>query len=195
MILPARVPGFVPGQLDLLAASGRVVWVGRGPLGPADGRIALYRRERAPLLLPAPEDYAPPGVAHAVILEQLGARGACFLSVLEQAVQQAHPEARPRRVPGTWVILVEGWPVFWLGPRGRRLWSFPDPAAADPGAALAAACRALGRLPRTTRGRGLVIESIDGEPAHASPLAPLLRACGFESDYKGLTPGPVASGP
>ena len=45
-VLPARVPEFESGMLDLLAATGQVVWVGAGALGPNDGRVALYRRER-----------------------------------------------------------------------------------------------------------------------------------------------------
>ncbi|HEX2484165.1 MAG TPA: DEAD/DEAH box helicase, partial [Myxococcota bacterium] len=55
LILPARAPGFDPRQLDELGALGQWVWVGRGALGERDGRIALHRRERAPLLVePAP---------------------------------------------------------------------------------------------------------------------------------------------
>jgi ATP-dependent Lhr-like helicase len=46
VLLPARVPGYRSADLDLLAATGRVVWVGLGSLGFRDGRVALYRRER-----------------------------------------------------------------------------------------------------------------------------------------------------
>ena len=45
VLLPARVPGYRPEDLDMLAATGQIVWVGRGAAGPKDGRIALYRRE------------------------------------------------------------------------------------------------------------------------------------------------------
>ena len=44
-LLPARVRGFDPRQLDELGASGQIVWIGGGALGRRDGRIALYRRE------------------------------------------------------------------------------------------------------------------------------------------------------
>src|SRR5207302_31209 len=42
-VLPRRVPGFNPGQLDQLCASGEVVWVGAGL-----DRVAVYFREDAP---------------------------------------------------------------------------------------------------------------------------------------------------
>ncbi|HUP25661.1 MAG TPA: DEAD/DEAH box helicase [Thermoanaerobaculia bacterium] len=84
--LPLRVPGFRLEMLDLLAATGGLVWVGRGALGPSDGRIALYRRERAHLLLP-PDGGGEPGVAwgppHRAVLEHLEHRGACFTVELQ----------------------------------------------------------------------------------------------------------------
>src|SRR3712207_2574818 len=54
-VLPRRVPGYQPAQLDALCASGEVVWVGAGL-----DRVAIYFREDAPLLgrpagAPAPE--------------------------------------------------------------------------------------------------------------------------------------------
>ena len=45
VLLPARVPGYRPEDLDMLAATGRLVWIGRGAAGPQDGKVALYRRE------------------------------------------------------------------------------------------------------------------------------------------------------
>lgn len=54
-ILPARVSGFTEEWLDLLAASGAIGWVGQGPLGASDGRIALFRREHLGRWLAEPE--------------------------------------------------------------------------------------------------------------------------------------------
>nr|WP_242519279.1 DEAD/DEAH box helicase [Halochromatium roseum] len=51
VLLPARVPGYRSEDLDLLAASGQIMWVGRGAAGPKDGRIAIYRSEHAALML------------------------------------------------------------------------------------------------------------------------------------------------
>ena len=85
-MLPLRVPGFRLEMLDLLAANGTLVWVGQGALGPGDGRIALYRRERAPLLLapPADEALAGAGALHRAVLEHLEQRGACFTVELQR---------------------------------------------------------------------------------------------------------------
>jgi ATP-dependent Lhr-like helicase len=93
VILPRRVSDFSLDRLDLLSATGRIVWVGRGPLGSRDGSVALYRRERVAQLLGPLPDYIPPGAIHATILRHLEARGASFLVELELAVQNAHPEA------------------------------------------------------------------------------------------------------
>jgi ATP-dependent Lhr-like helicase len=81
-ILPARVKGFDPRALDELSALGALVWIGAGAHGDRDGRIALYRRERAALLADppsAPEALSPLAQA---LLGQLSARGALFFGEL-----------------------------------------------------------------------------------------------------------------
>jgi ATP-dependent Lhr-like helicase len=71
-VLPRRVPGYQPAQLDQLCASGDVVWVGAGL-----ERVTLFFREDAPALgrpgaLPPPEDEAHERIRAAL------ARGALF---------------------------------------------------------------------------------------------------------------------
>ena len=51
---PRASSGIDPADLDFLLASGEIVWRGLEPLGPSDGRIALYLTDRAPLLAPRP---------------------------------------------------------------------------------------------------------------------------------------------
>jgi ATP-dependent Lhr-like helicase len=85
-ILPARSPGARAQDLDMLAASGELVWVGAGALGVRDGRVALYRRARARDLLEMPEAPGDLDPAQSAVLEHLGRRGACFVTELEQAV-------------------------------------------------------------------------------------------------------------
>jgi ATP-dependent Lhr-like helicase len=77
-VLPARVRGYQPRLLDELCASGELVWLGRGSLSSDDGRVALFRRDRLPLLAPiAPEE--PPGEPiHDRIRQHLSERGASF---------------------------------------------------------------------------------------------------------------------
>ncbi len=51
-ILPARIAGFKPADLDTLIAAGEVTWAGFEPIGERDGRIGLYLAEKLPLLWP-----------------------------------------------------------------------------------------------------------------------------------------------
>jgi ATP-dependent helicase Lhr and Lhr-like helicase len=53
-ILPARLLGYKPSDLDTLIAAGEVVWVGIDPIGERDGRIGLYLAEKLALLWPLP---------------------------------------------------------------------------------------------------------------------------------------------
>ncbi|HEX3771229.1 MAG TPA: DEAD/DEAH box helicase, partial [Polyangiaceae bacterium] len=75
-ILGARVEGFRPWDLDALCASGRVTWAGVEPLGPSDGRVALYLAEDEALLSPPPKKAE--GDLAAKIRELLERRGAIF---------------------------------------------------------------------------------------------------------------------
>jgi ATP-dependent Lhr-like helicase len=77
-ILPQRVADFRPEMLDLLTASGAIVWMGAGALGQKDGRVVLYRRARASLLIPPPEPYEVRGELEAKVLDRLKERGASF---------------------------------------------------------------------------------------------------------------------
>lgn len=67
-ILPARVDGYEPADLDALMAAGEVVWTGVDPLGERDGRIALYLTDHLPRLW-TPRDVRPqPDLTRAVRL-------------------------------------------------------------------------------------------------------------------------------
>jgi ATP-dependent Lhr-like helicase len=83
-ILPARVEGFRPWDLDALCAAGRVTWAGVEPLGANDGRIVLFLAEDEPLLA------TPPGHAEgelaATIRSLLTTRGAIFFSEIARSV-------------------------------------------------------------------------------------------------------------
>jgi ATP-dependent Lhr-like helicase len=101
VVLPARVSDFRATMLDMLCASGAIVWIGAGALGPRDGRIAIYRRARAAKLLP-PDAPAPDGRVHAALLEHLEQRGASFLTELHDAA----PPAPAREVEAALMDLV-----------------------------------------------------------------------------------------
>jgi ATP-dependent helicase Lhr and Lhr-like helicase len=51
-VLPARVEGYRPSDLDQLIAAGELVWLGVGPLGARDGRVVLCFRDQVPVLAP-----------------------------------------------------------------------------------------------------------------------------------------------
>ncbi len=81
-ILPARVRDFDPRMLDERGALGKLVWVGCGALGERDGRVALYRRERAGLLIEAAGVPPELGALHRAMLDHLERRGASFFAEL-----------------------------------------------------------------------------------------------------------------
>ena len=84
-------------------------------------------------------------------------------------------------------VAVDGKPILYVGPRGRQLVTFPG-MMCDDRAELPVALRALAVLPRASRRRLLVVEKIDDVPVRESPHYQLILACGFENDYRGLTP-------
>jgi ATP-dependent Lhr-like helicase len=88
-ILPARAADFEPRMLDERGAMGQLVWVGAGALGERDGRIALYRRERAGLLVDPPAVPADLGATQRAMLEHLERRGASFFAELLHAAGSA----------------------------------------------------------------------------------------------------------
>ena len=107
-VLPLRVPGFRLDELDLLAAQGRIVWVGRGALGASDGRVALYRREKIAALLEPAAAAEPESPLHAAILAHLETRGASFLTELENAVLSSGDFERRELEPALWDLVWAG---------------------------------------------------------------------------------------
>jgi len=104
-VLPRRVPGYQPAELDQLCASGEVVWVGAGL-----ERVAVYFRDDArPLGSPAPSQ-RPEGEAHEQIRAAL-ARGALFWDEL-LAAAGLEPE----------LILPALWDLVWAGEVTNDSW-------------------------------------------------------------------------
>ena len=103
-VLPARVQGFRPADLDALTASGDLVWIGAGALGADDGRVTLVFRDQAAALAPASGE-SPAGPVHEAIRVQLSNRGASFWPDLVQAAGTADPT----------VVLRALWDLVWAG--------------------------------------------------------------------------------
>ena len=108
-LLPRRVAGFRPEQLDMLAATGEVVWVGRGASGARDGRVALYLREQVRDLLSVDPDYEPPTELHAAILACLNRNGASFLlEIGDFAADQGQPTTSKELTAAIWDLVWAG---------------------------------------------------------------------------------------
>jgi ATP-dependent Lhr-like helicase len=107
-VLRGRVRDYTPRLLDELGAAGEVVWIGRGSLGRDDGRVALYRRERAELLASAGAFEGidrPSSDLHDRIRTHLQRRGATFFPQLRAAVADV-PEDQ---------LLDALWDLVWAG--------------------------------------------------------------------------------
>jgi ATP-dependent Lhr-like helicase len=105
-VLPRRVPGFNPGQLDQLCASGEVVWVGAGL-----DRVAVYFRDDAPALGRPSAASPPEGEAHDALRTALG-RSAEFWYDLVEATE-LEPE----------VALPALWDLVWAGEVTNDAWT------------------------------------------------------------------------
>jgi ATP-dependent helicase Lhr and Lhr-like helicase len=116
-VLPARVRGYRPADLDALCAGGELVWVGAGALAGDDGRLVLCFREQARTLLGAGSAGAgpptlgvsgggsPDGDLHHAIRDHLQLRGASFWPELVQASGVADERA----------LLAALWDLVWAG--------------------------------------------------------------------------------
>ena len=100
-ILPARLVGYKPADLDTLIAAGEVMWVGLDPLGRARWTIGLYLSDRLASLWPVQQGRRVQGSgprkamarcgAEALIVEYLKAHGASFFQQLHDGLGGGYP--------------------------------------------------------------------------------------------------------
>jgi ATP-dependent Lhr-like helicase len=146
-VLPARLPGYRAEDLDALCAAGEVVWVGVGPLGERDGRVALFLADALPLLH-TPRADPPESELHEALRAHLARHGASFFTELAAAV------------PGTLSrnVLDALWDLVWSGevtndtPGALRAYLRP-PSTASRRASRAAAFRSRRQSPPRAVGR------------------------------------------
>ena len=103
-VLAARLD-YTPGMLDQLMASGEVVWIGHAPIGPRDGRVALYLRGQLPILHRPGGQEQPHSPLHDSIRSHLSSRGASFFRDVHRAVGGV----------GLEVTLEALWDLVWSG--------------------------------------------------------------------------------
>ncbi|MFA9430556.1 DEAD/DEAH box helicase [Egicoccus sp. AB-alg2] len=104
-VLPARLDGYRPGDLDQLIAAGEVVWLGVEPLGAADGRLVLCFRDQVHLLAPEPVGEPPDVDVHHALRAHLRDRGASFWPELLRASGIADQD----------LVLSALWDLVWAG--------------------------------------------------------------------------------
>jgi ATP-dependent Lhr-like helicase len=98
-ILPARILGYKPADLDTLIAAGEVVWCGLDAIGEKDGRIALYLAEKLPVLWPVQgsgprgqgSGGSPTAEREAAVLAYLREHGASFFQPLHDGTGGGYP--------------------------------------------------------------------------------------------------------
>jgi ATP-dependent Lhr-like helicase len=105
-VLPRRVPGFNPGQLDQLCASGEVVWVGAGL-----DRVAVFFREDAPALGRPAAAARPEGEAHDKIRGALGRSAEFWYDLVASTGLEAE------------VALPALWDLVWAGEVTNDAWT------------------------------------------------------------------------
>ena len=95
-VLPARLFGYKPADLDTLIAAGEVVWCGVEAIGEKDGRVALYLSENLPVLWPVDARHpdagqGPTAEREQKIIDYLRAKGASFFQELHDGTGGGYP--------------------------------------------------------------------------------------------------------
>ncbi|PWU21091.1 MAG: DEAD/DEAH box helicase [Candidatus Rokuibacteriota bacterium] len=118
-ILPRRVPGYRPEQLDQLCASGELVWVGAGL-----DRVALYFREDAAALGPPAAGPTPEGESHERVRNALGRSAEFWFDLLASAGLEPADA-----LPALWELVWAGEVTndAWQPLRAGRRYGLPKP--------------------------------------------------------------------
>jgi ATP-dependent Lhr-like helicase len=152
-LLPARLGGYRPSDLDLLCSAGEVVWVGVGALGERDGRIALYLTDHAASLLPPTPDAGELDGRARLIVEHLRREGASFFPAIHEACGGGYP--------GETVTAL--WDLTWRGiianDTFHALRAFVTPPPRRPRHAPAPAFRSRRLTPPSAEGRWSLVEA------------------------------------
>jgi ATP-dependent helicase Lhr and Lhr-like helicase len=118
-VLPRRVPGFNPSQLDQLCAAGEIVWVGAGL-----DRVAIYFREDAPVLGRPAAAPRPEGETHDTIRAALERSAFFWYELLEETGLDAG-----EALPAIWDLVWAGEVTndAWTPLRAGRRYQTPPP--------------------------------------------------------------------
>jgi ATP-dependent Lhr-like helicase len=108
VIFPSRIAGYRKEDLDLLCASGEVLWIGKQEPGEKEGKIAFFLAEAKELAAPCignPEtsELEP---ADRELYEHLCKKGASFLTALSRELDRKPSELLERLIELVWRGLV-----------------------------------------------------------------------------------------
>jgi len=161
-VLPRRVQGFRPTDLDALCASGEVVWVGAGL-----DRVAVYFRDDAPVLGAPAAEPSPDGVAHAAVRAALAGAGASFWEELVSSAALDSAEA----LAALWDLVWAGEVTndSWLPLRAARRYEAPRPERR-----VRRFSRARANVPSPTQGRWSLASALFAGERDRRALAELL---------------------
>ena len=173
-VLPARVAGYVPAQLDTLVSAGEVIWVGVEPLGDRDGRIALYLTDQRAALMPPRADTGGLVEREAHIVAFLARHGAAFFGPLHEAVGGGFPQ---ETVDAVWQLVWQGLITNDTLHPLRAYASAPARTRRDARDARANRFRSRRLVPPSAEGRWSVLEAAPSSPtAWATALTRQLLA-------------------
>jgi ATP-dependent Lhr-like helicase len=118
-VLPLRVPGYAPAQLDQLCASGEVVWVGAGL-----DRVAVYFRDDAPVLGQVAAADRPEGELHDRLRAALDGSALFWFDLLAETGLETE-----RALPALWDLVWAGEVTndAWQPLRAGRRYGAPKP--------------------------------------------------------------------
>jgi ATP-dependent helicase Lhr and Lhr-like helicase len=118
-VLPRRVPGYAPAQLDQLCASGEVVWVGAGL-----DRVAVYFREDAPVLGQVAAADRPEGELHDRLRAALDGSALFWFDLLAETGLETE-----QALPALWDLVWAGEVTndAWQPLRAGRRYGVPKP--------------------------------------------------------------------
>jgi ATP-dependent Lhr-like helicase len=118
-VLPRRVPGYRPEQLDQLCASGELVWIGAGL-----DRVAVYFREDAPLLGRPASSPQPEGEEHERMRTALTRSAMFWFDLLDETGLEGG-----EALPALWDLVWAGEVTndAWQPLRAERRYGVPKP--------------------------------------------------------------------
>ena len=93
-ILPARIRGYRPADLDTVVAAGEVTWIGFDAIGERDGRVGLYLAEKLEALWPVGQFSVVSSrlsEKEAAVVTYLKAHGASFFQQVHDSVGGGYP--------------------------------------------------------------------------------------------------------